>query len=421
MNRLLYVIALTPDLERMKRFYQDAVGLDVVVDSPAFVSFNTGGASLALIAIPRAQKREIELCFDSDDVDADVQALAARGVKFVDEPKTVEFGRVAHARDPEGNVLSLLAPTMRPAAGTGPALTAAVLHCRDLVAAKAFYRDRIGLGLGHDAPWWVEFELGGTNLALHPLVDHEVLEANPARPISLAFSAGDFDEWVEELGLRGVTFSQGITDRGYGRFAEAADPDGNLLAFRDSPAPPTLEEKLAEDYEGEDEPRQVAIRRQVTKNAKAVSRVAVKPEYHVAPATRPAAPATTPVDGDGTRAGLARVALGASKAAARKPRHTKKAPSVRGAGPVRTRKKPRKSGDPERVKARPASGHQKSAAARSLGTQAKSKASASRAKAVKRAAKPAKRAAARPAKRTSQTRPRAKAGRSRASASRGRR
>jgi catechol 2,3-dioxygenase-like lactoylglutathione lyase family enzyme len=57
MNRLLYVIVLTPDLERMKRFYQDAVGLDVVVDSPAFVSFNTGGASLALIAIPRRSAR----------------------------------------------------------------------------------------------------------------------------------------------------------------------------------------------------------------------------------------------------------------------------------------------------------------------------------------------------------------------------
>ena len=34
--------------------------------------------------------------------------------------------------------------------------------------AKAFYRDRLGLHLDMDTPWWVEFDAGGTTLALHP-------------------------------------------------------------------------------------------------------------------------------------------------------------------------------------------------------------------------------------------------------------
>ncbi|HTM58144.1 MAG TPA: VOC family protein [Candidatus Udaeobacter sp.] len=384
MNHLQFVIAFTHDIERMKEFYRDTMGFETSADTPSFVSFATGGASLALIAVPPAQKLEYELCFHSDDVDADVRALRARGVTFMGEARTLEFGRVAHARDPEGNLLSLLKPIADSAPGRDVAMTAAVLNCRDVGAARTWYRDHLGLSVLVDSPWWVEMDTGETRVALHPWVDQGVLETHHACPITVGFASGDLDEWVEELRLRGVDFASDITDRGFGRFAEARDPDGNVVVLRDSPAPPTLEEKLAEEYESGDEPHHVAIRKAVNKNSKAVSRLAVRPEYHSgkrsesrAVAAAEAALETAGVKKqDGPAPAPAKVvATPQEKRAAMR--------SVRGGGPDRTRLKPRKTGDPERVRTKPAVGHQQKATVRSLDSQKRGAATTSRGKPVK--------------------------------------
>jgi catechol 2,3-dioxygenase-like lactoylglutathione lyase family enzyme len=386
MNHLQFVIAFTHDIERMRDFYRDTMGFEASADTAAFVSFATGGASLALIAVPPAQKLEYELCFHSDDVDADVRALKARGVTFAGEARTLEFGRVVHARDPEGNLLSLLKPAIDGAPGRDVAMTAAVLNCRDVGAARSWYRDRLGLSVLVDSPWWVEMDTGETRVALHPWVDQGVLETHHACPITVGFASGDLDEWVEELRLRGVDFASDITDRGFGRFAEARDPDGNVVVLRDSPAPPTLEEKLAEDYESGDEPRHVAIRKAVNKNSKAVSRLAVRPEYHSdkKPASRGSAAAARSLETAGVKKQPA-VEPGSEERKAAPTSEEKRAAmrSVRGAGPERTRLKPRKTNDPERTRTKPAVGHQQKATARSLDTQKRGVASASRDKPVK--------------------------------------
>lgn len=377
MNRLLYVIAFTPDLESMLSFYRDDMGFGVTSQSQFFASFATGGASLALMAMHPAQQREFELCFHSADLDADVRALKSRGVKFIDEAKWLPFGRVIHARDPEGNLLSLLQPTDPPAAGGGAAMTTVVLNCKDVAAQKAWYRDRFGLSVEIDSPWWVEFDAGETHVALHPRADHDVLETHHAGPVTVGFASGDLDEWVEELTVRGVEFAEGITDRGFGRFAEVRDADGNALVLRDSPAPPTLEEKLAEDFETEDEPHHVAIRKVGNKNSKAVSRVAVRPEYH----SEKKGPR---VGEEGPELAVAGVKKLNGQAAARpEPRKPKAAPSVRGGGPNRTRRKPVKSSDPERILTRPAVGHLKEATRRSMTSQKRASERASRAKPLK--------------------------------------
>jgi hypothetical protein len=217
----------------------------------------------------------------------------------------------------------------------------------------------------------------------------------------VGFASGDLDEWVAELRVRGVEFAEDITDRGFGRFAEVSDPDGNTLVLRDTPAPPTLEEKLAEDFETGDEPHHVAIRRLGNKNSKAVSRVAVRPEYHIdkkggRPAAEPAAPSVAEAgvrkhDGDGVRPG--------GRVVTKRP---KDAPSVRGGGPNRTRLKPVKSSDPERILGRPASGHLKEATRREMVSKKRAVATAGRSKPVKRAAQRKSASSARPtAKRAS--------------------
>src|SRR5439155_1938489 len=216
MTRLRFVIAFTSDVEQMRHFYRDLVGLRIASESPFFVEFQSDGAALSLLAVRPAQRREIELCFETHDVELEASALRARGVDFLDEIRQQEFGKVIHFRDPEGSLLSLLEPSAasvgasretvavgmasgparglaggaggeaatslatvegfgpgglgRPgdghdAGGAGkkapvsptgrPVLSAAIVNCRDLATTRAFYRDRVGLHVKMDSPWWV--------------------------------------------------------------------------------------------------------------------------------------------------------------------------------------------------------------------------------------------------------------------------
>ena len=118
-----------------------------------------------------------------------------------------------------------------------------------------------------------------------------------------------------------------------------------------------------------------------------MSRLAVKPEYHSekrsgsrATAAAEAALETAGVKKqEGPAPAPARVVptTQAKRAAMR---------SVRGGGPDRTRLKPRKTRDPERVRTKPAVGHQQKATVRSLDSQKRGAASTSRGKPVKHAA-----------------------------------
>ena len=55
MQRLLYVISFTSDIELSKRFYRDGLGLTVGTDTPFWVDFAGDGAGLALLAMSRAR------------------------------------------------------------------------------------------------------------------------------------------------------------------------------------------------------------------------------------------------------------------------------------------------------------------------------------------------------------------------------
>jgi catechol 2,3-dioxygenase-like lactoylglutathione lyase family enzyme len=229
---------------------------------------------------------------------------------------------------------------------------------------KSFYREKLGLKLEMDTPWWVSFDVGGSILALHPRVEKAERERHHGGPITLGFTVADLIDWADEARERDVHFESAPEDQGFGMAADATDPDGNELTFREPPAPPVLEEELAEDFEDDAKPPQAAIRKPLKKGARAASRVALKPEYKTAPDTRPKK--------------AARI-----EAAKRK---GQKVPSVRGAGPERTRLTPKNNDDPKRAKLRQATGRLKKAELRTLGTKKRAVAGASKSKPIKRAA-----------------------------------
>ena len=114
---LNFVILYTRDMDKVKAFYTEALGLTVVeaLSSPTFVTLSSvGGAMIGLqdssaSRLPpgkETQPGSVELSFEVEDVDATWKRWQDHGVKLVAEPIDLPFGRYCLAQDPEGHYLS---------------------------------------------------------------------------------------------------------------------------------------------------------------------------------------------------------------------------------------------------------------------------------------------------------------------------
>jgi catechol 2,3-dioxygenase-like lactoylglutathione lyase family enzyme len=120
MNGATMVVATIPvsDLERSRAFYQDALGLALLWESPASVRFRCGDVSeLSIFRRPGLQTEHTLAHFEVDDIEATVRELESEGVVFVDYDDgplrttghIAQIGpaRGAWFRDPDGNFLGL--------------------------------------------------------------------------------------------------------------------------------------------------------------------------------------------------------------------------------------------------------------------------------------------------------------------------
>lgn len=81
-------------------------------------------------------------------------------------------------------------------------LTYAIKFVDDMDGAVGFHRDKLGLSVRFQSPFWSEFETGGTRLALHP-----ASEKNPAGSIQLGFGVSDLDEFFKDGQQKGIRFT----------------------------------------------------------------------------------------------------------------------------------------------------------------------------------------------------------------------
>jgi len=116
---LAQVRLLVSDMSASYRFYRDALGLPTSWDeNPSYAAFDVGSES-ALAIFPRAEMGEaVELRSGSGDgaalvlavesVDDAVARLRGVGVEMSDPIDRPDWGiRVAHLRDPDGNLIEL--------------------------------------------------------------------------------------------------------------------------------------------------------------------------------------------------------------------------------------------------------------------------------------------------------------------------
>jgi predicted enzyme related to lactoylglutathione lyase len=361
MFRLLEILIYTPDLKRLRDFYERVVGLSTRTASDTWTAYDTSGALLALRPTPAGQPGHVELTFMTDDLAAATRGLRARGATIAGEIQIHGWGRLLRFRDPDGNALALAEPEQPFEEGDGLALGTAIVNTREIAAAKSFYHHVMGLRVSQDSPYWTEFDTGPTRLALHPRASRQ----RPyARPLAFGFAIPGLIDWAEKARARGLRFATVPRDEDWGLFSDAVDPDGNEVTFFERARPLELEEELAEGFEDDGVRPQAGMRKPLKKRSKAASRVAVRPDYKARDSGRRRRPSAT----------------------------TTSVASVRGGGPERTRLKPRRTGDEKKAKTKPAQGRLRKAKDATLAQKKKAVARASKGKPVKRAAPRSKRA-----------------------------
>lgn len=98
------------DLARARRFYTEVLGLTETANwEDQWVEYDIGGGTLALTGFMRdaAPGRAGAAALETEDYDATVAHLQARGVTFVFEPADTGVCRFARFLDSEGNHLVL--------------------------------------------------------------------------------------------------------------------------------------------------------------------------------------------------------------------------------------------------------------------------------------------------------------------------
>jgi predicted enzyme related to lactoylglutathione lyase len=360
MNRLAYLILHTPQLGRMQSFYREHLRLPVRSNGADRVEFDTAGATLVLQSTNDPERRGVELRLLVDDVETRMNELGGRGVRFEGGIQRRDDGAVAGLWDSEGTMLSLMTPRRPYADGRGPRLATAIVNCRDLAGAKAFYRNVMGLHPAVDTAWWVEFDTGPSHLSLHPRLSAADRDHHHSRPLTWSFEVDDLIAWIDSCRQRGVAVPTAPHDTPYGMMADLEDPDGNLFIVNE---PSPEDDDIIED----ETPHRDAIRKPGRVRAKAVSRVAIRPERSAATPQKRRKPSAT----------------------------TRTVAKVRGAGKDHARLKPKRTADEKKAKAKPAIGRLVKAVSSRKAQQKRATARASRGKIAKRSSNKARARAAR--------------------------
>ena len=80
-------------------------------------------------------------------------------------------------------------------------------------ALRAFFRDKLGFRATDVGGGWLIFDLPDAELGCHPADD---AQGAPSGTHYISFYCDNIDQTVQQLKARGVEFTDGITDHGYG-------------------------------------------------------------------------------------------------------------------------------------------------------------------------------------------------------------
>lgn len=98
-----------PDLAVAKRYYTEVLGTEPYYDEPYYVGYSIAGFELGLVPDDRPSADGVQAYWEVDDIEGELQRLAALGGQPNEPAKDVGGGiRVGSVLDPFGNRLSLI-------------------------------------------------------------------------------------------------------------------------------------------------------------------------------------------------------------------------------------------------------------------------------------------------------------------------
>ena len=91
---------------------------------------------------------------------------------------------------------------------------------------RAFIRDKLGFPSMDVGDGWLIFDLPEADMGCHPA---DPADGDPAGTHNISFYCDDIEQTVAELKQRGVEFTEGISDQGYGLVTHFKMPGGVVV------------------------------------------------------------------------------------------------------------------------------------------------------------------------------------------------
>jgi catechol 2,3-dioxygenase-like lactoylglutathione lyase family enzyme len=103
-----------------------------------------------------------------------------------------------------------------------------MLYTSEPEALRAFLRDKLGFAATDVGDGWLVFALPGAEMGCHPS-ESQSGQVIPSGTHQISFMCDDIEATVAELKARGVQFTGGIEDPGYGLATHFEAPGGLVL------------------------------------------------------------------------------------------------------------------------------------------------------------------------------------------------
>ena len=110
--------------------------------------------------------------------------------------------------------------------------THVIIYNEDAAAMRAFCRDTLGFNSVDAGGGWLIFALPPAELGIHPI--------EGAGHHEMYLMCDDIEQTVAELKERGVEFTSGITDAGFGRLSSFKIPGGAELSIYEPKHPTAI-------------------------------------------------------------------------------------------------------------------------------------------------------------------------------------
>lgn len=238
------------DLGAAIPFYRDLLGFEVIDDGhlPELAVLRNGAVELTLRRAERAAEidyplqAETHVNLEVEDLDETLAAVRAADVPLLGKiPEQSQIGPFLVVRDPAGNLLHLMDITSRTEPLPRPRVFNIGLKVTDMKAAREFYVGALGFEVFSEDYYPPALPLqraGEVALVLHESAEKRAAAAYPATAhTEVVVAVEDLEAAVRALTARGVTLlDEAPRASPTGAYVAVADPDGNVLQLRQTPA-----------------------------------------------------------------------------------------------------------------------------------------------------------------------------------------